>query len=177
MLKTILAILTITTFFACSEGGADSVNDLYEDLPVQEMDSASISFSFQGSKDAILKAKTLYKYSDKRLTKGKGIRVDFAGDTEEDSGFLLADSGLVEEQRSLIHVFGNVRVNTNSGSSLNTKSLTWNTKANTIYTDEYVVIHKEGERIEGKGLETDVGFNKVIIKNEVEADLKGGMLE
>ena len=177
LLTMTILVLTIPIFIACEKQDSVEEEALYENLPVQELDSTSLSFTVNGKNNAILHAQTIYKFTDSRLTKARDIQVEFTGNNQEDSGILYADSGSFEESKSLIHVYGHVQLITEEGGKLLTNSLTWNTRGNTVYTDDYVVIEKDGERIEGHGLETDVGFDKIIIKEEVEANLEGGLLE
>jgi len=156
--------------FSCSSG-KEPPNIVQSDMPDQQMDSTSIVFTVNGDRNATLFSTVLYKYVAKEMTIGKKIRIDFDGEPPEGDGVLFADSGVVFDSKNIIEIYGNIHFRTEKGSELYTQSLFWHTDNDKITTDDYVKIIRDGDVIEGKGLETDVGFNRVIIKENVTSEL------
>ncbi len=159
--------------FACKGEKKATEEISTKDLPDQQLDSSTIFFTIKGERNAVLWAEHIFKYNNRKKMIAKNINVDFDGEPPEGDGVLVADSGTVSDGQKIIEVFGNVRLKTERGTKLITESLKWDTQTDKVTSDDHVKIERGKEKIEGKGLETDVGFNKVIIKEQISGQLSG----
>jgi LPS export ABC transporter protein LptC len=161
----------ILILFACAGEDSEQTESKKLNLPDQQLDSSKIVFTIKGEKNASLWAEHIFKYNDRDKMIAKNIRVDFEGNPPEGDGILYADSGTVRDSKDIIEVYGNVHLKTERGTELFTNSLKWNTTNDKVTTEDHVLIKRGKERIEGVGLETDVGFNKVILKKQISGEL------
>jgi LPS export ABC transporter protein LptC len=171
-MRAIILVGVLILFISCDT--KSTTNDTkYVEKADQTLDSASVHFTTHGDPNAILHALRIEKFTDKKITIGKNIRIDFKGNTNEGGGNLVADSGIVFDNKNIIEVHGNVHLKTERGTELFSESLFWDTKNDKIWTDSKVRIKRNGEFINGIGLETDIGFKKLIIKENISGEFSG----
>ncbi len=98
---------------------------------------------------------------------GRKIKViffDTAGDT---TSVLYADRGWYVEKTGNVGALGHVRIYATRGDSLFTDRLFYIDTKREIRSPSRVIIYRNGEKIVGNGLRTDVGFKKVEIGGKV----------
>ena len=84
---------------------------------------------------------------------------------------LKADNGIVDLETKNIRIIGNVEANSSDGLKLKTKSLNWVSADEKLITDDNIVFTKGGIRVEGKGLEADVGLGKLQVKKSARVEV------
>lgn len=80
---------------------------------------------------------------------------------------LKADTGTVNLSSKNIYIKGTVDAVTPDGIHLKTESLLWVSSRKRLVTEDRVVVTRGGMRIDGVGLEADVGLGKLDIKKDV----------
>jgi LPS export ABC transporter protein LptC len=141
------------------------------DVPDQVMENTTITFTEQGVRSALIRAKYLAVYEELDLKKAKGVRVDFYDREGNHTSVLVADSGLIQEKRQNVEALGNVVVTTEEGIKLETQSLEWNPQKRKIVTNDFVKITKKTDVITGYGLEADEELKHFVIKKSVKGKI------
>jgi len=102
------------------------------------------------------------------------IKVVFFNPSGDTSSILLAERGWYVEKTGNVGAFGNVRVFSEKGDSLFTDTLMYNDSTRMIKSPSRVIIFRHGEKIEGNGLVSDVGFKDVTIGGRVIGEKRKG---
>ncbi len=130
------------------------------------LDSAVINQSKGGRKLWQLRASRIEVVDS--VTKVYGFEVKFYGAGDSVVSVLKADSGVVYEPSGHMTAMGDVVVVTADSTVLTTKTLSWDSKSEKIYTEsEVTIVDSSGRRLEGRGLEADPQLTHVRIKSEV----------
>jgi len=168
-------ILVIALSVACSEKipevkTDDSVSE--ELLPDQVLYESDILLSDRGVREVLIHSKYLEKFLALDSTLMVGIRATFFDSLGNESSTLVSDSGIVREKTSDLKVWGNVKVVSDNGVTLDADSLFWDQGANRIRTESYVEI-THGDNVQtGYGLESDSKLTNFRIKRQVKAKFK-----
>ncbi len=109
--------------------------------------------------------------------KANQIKVIFFNPSGDTSSILFAKSGWYVEKTGNVGASGSVKVFSKKGDSLFTDTLMYNDSTGTIKSPSKVIIFRQGERIEGKGLISDVGFKHVTIGGKVIGESRKGSKE
>ncbi len=117
------------------------------------------------SKSFELWAKELTSKDDTTL--GEDIKVIFFDPSGDTSSVLYAEKGWYVEKSGNVGAIGNVRVYATRGDTLLTEELLYIDSFREIRAPGHVVIFRKGQKIEGNGLKSDVGFKRVIIGGKV----------
>lgn len=81
---------------------------------------------------------------------------------------IRAQKGIVEKDKSKIHLEDNVVMRDDKGAFLYTDLLNWDQKNHRIWTDDYLKLVKDNNQIQGKGGELKSDLNQAIIEKDVE---------
>jgi len=165
--------LVCLAFIRCSSGDKGKDISIKSDLPTQELWDARVNFSEGAQRRAVLEAKYIAKYEEQLLTRAKGLRVTFLDSAGLADGVLLADSGVIHDNTNLIEVFGQVKFYSMEGETLWTDYLFWDPKDELVKTKSYVKLVRNGEYLEGNGMETDIHFENVKFIGNVRGRTKG----
>ena len=95
------------------------------------------------------------------------VKVVFFNPDQDTSSILFADRGWYAEKSGNVEVVGNVKVFSHRGDSLFTDTLFYNDSSRKIIAPSRVVIYRQGEKIEGSNLVSDVEFKNVLIGGKV----------
>jgi LPS export ABC transporter protein LptC len=94
-------------------------------------------------------------------------RVTFFDENRSPYSTITADSGTIFRKVEDLIARGHVRVETSEGTRLLTDSLVWSNRQRRVQTDAAVVFETPSGRIEGQGLVSDAGLEKVEVRSEV----------
>ena len=84
---------------------------------------------------------------------------------------LKAQEGIVDLKTKDIKIAGNVDAISSDGLELKTESLQWFAMNEKLVTDDHIVLTRAGMKIEGKGLEADVGLGKLQVKKSARVEV------
>jgi len=146
---------------------------LSDGLPDQVLSNATMVFTQDGVKRTVIKARTVAKWTSKDLTQAESLLVDFFDEQGEHTSHLVADSGWIKEKEQTLGVWGDVRVTTDEGVRLETRTLNWNSSTNKIITEDFVKITKDKDVMTGYGLEADQNLKNIKIKTQVKGEITG----
>jgi LPS export ABC transporter protein LptC len=154
----------ILMLLACNEKPVCGPNPV---LPNQMVDSLSLDESQSGKRLYTLEAQKAYVYDPAQRTDVTGVRVLFYDENGGVSSTLVADEGSIYAKNEDLVARGHVVVRTSDSTLLETDSLAWSNQRRLVRTDADLVIQTPKGRIEGKGLVSDAGLNKIDILSPV----------
>lgn len=146
---------------------AKSAADL---LPIQQFFDYRLVETNAGVRNWVLDSDLMNKYSGQRDVELITVHIDFYKGGAQFST-LTADSGLANLQTNNIFTWGNVVVVTEDGRKLETEELYFDNETELIYNDVFDRFTRDGDVIEGIGLEATPDLEYIEIKQRVEADV------
>ena len=158
-------IILFCTLLACEEKPVCGPNP---SLPNQEIDSFTLHESSSGRRLYTLEAQKAYVYDPAQRIDVTGLRVLFYDEVGGINSTLVADAGSIYSQNEDLVARGHVIVRTSDSTELETDSLAWSNQRRLVRTDADLVIETPKGRIEGKGLVSDAGLNKIDILSPVQ---------
>jgi len=163
----LLVTVLIFIFVSCEEKLKPSTaNDLNStELPSQESFGSYVVFSDSGITKAVLWADHILYYSDKaEYLLEKNVKVDFHNRNGIRSSVLTADSAKIDDVTKNMTAFGNVKVVSDSGTTLTTTEMHWINNKKMITGNKFVTITSAFETIQGYGFESDQTLTHYEIK-------------
>ena len=127
------------------------------DKPSQVSYGTSMNFSSEGLLRAILHAGRVQTFDQKRYTwLDSGVRVDFYNRDGKHSSVLTSNSAKVVQTNNDMSAYGNVHIVSDSGTTVDTDSLYWNNRDQTLKSDAPVkIVEKNGRTTSGIGFVSD----------------------
>ena len=157
---TTLVILAL--FLGCDEGpkvmpSTANAPITGADKPGQVSYNTSMNFSASGVLRAILHAGRVQTYETKRYTwLDSSVRVDFYNKDGLHSSVLTSLTARVNTTNNNMTAYGHVHIISDSGTTVDTDSLEWDNKSQTIHSDAPVhIVEKDGRVTDGIGFESD----------------------
>ncbi len=125
-------------------------------IPDSELMGAT-TYIYDGSrKTAKIKTGKIIKFEKIDSTMAYQVDAIVYDSLGELSSTIVGDSGLINEKRGRLELFGNVVVISTDSMKLETEYLSWSSKTRKIESDKFVKITKEGViDAQGYGLEAD----------------------
>jgi LPS export ABC transporter protein LptC len=164
-LPNLILILLTMSFLACSNSGESDIYEPYTG-PLRILTNAVI----EHSDSAIIRAKVitneLHEFSslDKELPKGGYL--EFYDKNGAITATLQSNYAYFTNEDQLWRLEGAVKLtNVESGETLNTEELHWNTRERNVFTDKFVRIETEDQILTGIGLTAKQDFSRYVIKN------------
>jgi len=136
-------------------------------LPNQTVEALTLHESSSGKRLYTLEAQKAYVYDPAQRVDVTGVRVLFYDEVGRVSSTLVADEGSIYSRNEDLVARGHVVVRTADSTKLETDSLAWSNQRQLVRTDADLVIVTPKGRIEGKGLVSDAGLNKIEILSPV----------
>lgn len=152
---------------SCSNRVVDKNENTREGLPDQESWNVTITLTDHGTIRSIVRSGHLEKYDDKQfILLDQRVNSDFFDEDENHTTNLKSVLAEVEEGNDFMRAMGNVIVVSDSGVTLYTDTLVWDSKEELIYTEDNVMLTTEkGDTLYGIGFESDIAMeNWRIIK-------------
>lgn len=137
------------------------------ELPSQIVEGFVLHESSSGERLYTLEAETAYVYDTEQRVDVFVPRVTFYDETGEVHARLRADRGAIHSATDDLVAKGAVLVETVDSTSLRTDSLSWNNRERLVRTDAHVEIETPKGRVEGYGLVSDAGLERIQILSEV----------
>ena len=139
-------------------------------LPIQQFFDYRLVETNAGIRNWVLVSDLMNKYSGQKDVELVTVHIDFY---QEGAHFstLTADSGLANLQTKNIFTWGDVVVVTEDGRKLETQELYFDNETQLIYNDVFDRFTRDGDVIEGIGLEATPDLEYIEIKQRVEADV------
>ena len=111
---------------------------------------------------ALVKSGHLEKFNDRQyILLDKDVDVDFFDDLEQHTTNLKSQIAEVDERTNFMTAIGNVIVVSDSGVTLYTDTLMWNSEEELIYTDDPIMLTTEkNDTLYGIGFESNVSMNR-----------------
>ncbi len=180
LLATLLALL-LSGLSGCREETSTGVTPEEEELakarkaaqekmPIQQFFDYRLVETNAGVRNWVLISDLMNKYSGQRDVELVTVNIDFFKAGEHFST-LTADSGLANLQTNNIFTWGDVVIVTEDGRKLETEELYFNNETQLIYNDVFDRFTRDGDVIEGIGLEATPDLEYIEIKQNVQADV------
>ncbi|MDX1701095.1 MAG: LPS export ABC transporter periplasmic protein LptC [Melioribacteraceae bacterium] len=166
-MKYFLIIIVISILFiACSEEKLKPQIDSTirsEELPDQESNNATITFTEEGVLKAILYADNIKVLVDQNKKLLKNVRIEFFNELEERTSVLTSLYGRIDDDTQDMYAIDSVVAVSDSGTTLLTDELVWKNETKKIKSQKFVRIESPDEILEGYGFESDQDLNNYTI--------------
>ncbi len=156
------ALFLFAAFLGCDEGpkalpSNSNIPIVGADKPGQVSYNTSMNFSASGILRAILHAGRVQTFETKRYTwLDSSVRVDFYNKEGLHSSTLTSRSAKINTSTNDMTAYEHVYIVSDSGTTVDTDSLEWENKAQTIHSDAPVhIVEKDGRVTDGIGFESD----------------------
>ena len=148
----ILAVL----FSSCNKQSVENMNSR-EGLPDQESWGVNIILTDQGIMRAKVESEHLEKYNEKEfILLNNNVKVDFFDANENHTSVLTSQQAEVNQKSNDMKAFGNVVVVSDSGITLYSETLSWESKDEKLQTKEEIMITTlDNDTLYGIGFESD----------------------
>lgn len=146
---------------SCSSIENEKNMDSREGLPDQESWDVEITLTNEGIMRALVKAGHLEKFNDRNYVfLNKNVDVDFFDEEETHTTNLKSMIAEIDEKTNFMTAIDNVVVVSDSGATLYTDTLKWDSKEEIIYTASPIMLTtNKNDTLYGSGFESDVGLN------------------
>ena len=146
---------------SCSSIENETNMDSREGLPDQESWDVEITLTNEGIMRALVKAGHLEKFNDRNYVfLNKNVDVDFFDEEETHTTNLKSMIAEIDEKTNFMTAINNVVVVSDSGATLYTDTLKWDSKEEIIYTASPIMLTtNKNDTLYGSGFESDVGLN------------------
>ena len=146
---------------SCSSIENETNMDSRKGLPDQESWDVEITLTNEGIMRAIVKAGHLEKFNDRNyIFLNKNVDVDFFDEEETHTTNLKSMIAEIDEKTNFMTAIDNVVVVSDSGATLYTDTLKWDSKEEIIYTASPIMLTtNKNDTLYGSGFESDVGLN------------------
>lgn len=142
-----------------------------EQYPSSEATNATTVFLSGSVVTTKIKSGRIVSYSEQDSAWAFDLVVDFFDSSGTHTSKLRSDSALIRERRRVLDVFGNVKVTTDKGTTLNSQHLAWNDSSRTISTDSLVVITRGEDVMSGYGFCSDPELTRIVFRRQVSGRL------
>jgi len=145
---------------SCSSPGSVPQGESREGRPDQESWGVTIFLTNEGLQRAVVRSGHLEKYSQKQyILLDQGVEADFYNTREVHTTKLVSQRAEVDEKSNFMTAIQEVIVESDSGVTLFTDTLAWNSALEMIYTDDPIMLTTEnGDTLYGVGFESDVSL-------------------
>jgi LPS export ABC transporter protein LptC len=128
-----------------------------EGLPDQESWGVTIILTNEGLMRAKVRSGHLEKYNEKKFVLlDSNVTVDFFDDKEQHTSVLTSKKAEVDQASNDMKAIGNVVAVSDSGITLYSETLTWNSKDEKLHTKDNIMITTlEEDTLYGVGFESD----------------------
>jgi LPS export ABC transporter protein LptC len=160
-------ILGFALLTSCGDPAAKTTDITSEDYPDQESWDVTITMTEGGLKRVIVTAGHLEKYDERLfIYLDNNVEADFFDLEERHTTRLKSDRAEIDEKANYMRALKNVIVESDSGITLFTDTLSWDHDAELIYTDDSVMITTErNDTLYGVGFESDLAMDRWRILN------------
>lgn len=169
----IVALLT-----GCKKEQAPVPVDEPDIPPSQTIQGFKLTETQSGKRAWVLVAERANTFNDQHLVEMFMLKVDFyRKDGDSISANLTADSGKINTDTRNMETRRNVVLTTSDGLRLLTDYLDWSNKLRRFTTESKVRLEKDGDWLEGEGMEASPDLKEIEVKRNVRGkkELLGGL--
>src|SRR5262245_14650397 len=166
LLPFALCLLPLTLSTGCQSTDQPTPARSNAEGPDQEGWNSTLTVTSNGRVTALVKYHRMEKFSKKRRVFFKdSVAVDFYNQQGQHSSKLTAERGVLYEETNDVVALGNVVVISDSGVTLCSDSLRWDSRRQKVMTAAFVTITRaNGETLRGFGFESDANLKHLSIK-------------
>ena len=135
--------------------------------PDSEVSGARIFLYKKGQVTSEIYSAKIIKFEEKDSTAAYKLDINIFDSTGSVSTHIVGDSGFIRENKGLMNIFGNVVVDTDDSTRLETEYLWWDSNTDRITTDAFVRITRGDDVITGWGLDADNRLKDFKILSQV----------
>lgn len=155
----------------------------HKEIPDQEVWNSTLISTTNGQMSAKIKYGYMQRFNAQKIALfSDTVAVDFYDTQGKHTSKLIADSGRFDENNNNVEAIGNVEVVSDSGITLHTDKLWWDSGIEKVVTDQFVTITTaEQDTFYGVGFESDQSLNNWTMKEfrgktskQVNLNLKNG---
>lgn len=161
LIKSLIGILLL---FGCSTPVETSEQDNGEPVekPEQMSWDVNISITHAGKLRANIKADYLEQYESKStIFLQENVKINFYNNEEKLISSLLANKANINERINYLQATDNIIVESDSGVTLFTDTLTWDNEKEIIFTNDSVMITTESnDTLYGIGFQSDINMEQ-----------------
>jgi LPS export ABC transporter protein LptC len=156
--ELLVILLGLTLLTSCADPTVETTDITSEDHPDQESWDVTITMTDEGLKRVVVTAGHLEKYDERLfIYLDNNVEADFFDLEERHTTRLNSDRAEIDEKANYMRALKNVIVESDSGITLFTDTLSWDHDAELIYTDDSVMITTErNDTLYGIGFESDL---------------------
>lgn len=174
--RYILIALALTTILLGCGRENSNTSDLSAtgDSLMRPDSEVSGAVSYLYNKDRVtskIMAEKMFKFQQLDSLVAYKLDIDIYDSLGQVSTEVVGDSGIIREERGLLHIFGNVVVITDDSTQLETEYLWWDSNTDRIRTDAFVRITRGQDVITGWGLDADNRLKDFRILSQVSGTL------
>lgn len=164
MLSRGLVSTMVVLLLSCSSPVDNTESAITE--PIEKPDQMSwnvnISITHSGKIRANIKADYLEQYNDKTtISLENNVQIDFYNEEEKLITTLFADKANINERINFLQATENIIVESDSGVTLYTDTLTWDNEKEIIFTEDSVMITTESnDTLYGLGFQSDMNMER-----------------
>lgn len=136
-------------------------------FPSSEATNATTLFLTESTVTTKIQSGRIVSYADQDSAWAYTLHVDFFNFQGKHTSTLNADSALVREKARLLEGFGNVRIVTDDGRTLESPHLAWNDANRLITTDSLVTITRGEDVMKGYGFSSDPELSHIKMRRQV----------
>lgn len=163
-----LVVLSVLLHSACTEPDVPAPESTsVEKFPSSEATNATTVFLTESIVTTRIHSGRIISFSDQDSAWAYKLEVDFYNSLGRHTSTLNADSALVREKARLLEGFGNVRIVTDDGRTLESSHLAWDDAGRLITTDSLVTITRGEDVMRGYGFSSDPELTRIRLRNQV----------
>ena len=174
---TTLAALLIAavSLTGCSRDDSSSTDQSLFDsssVPDSDMNRATI-YTYEGGRvSSRIISDRIVQFDTRDSTVAYHLDVDVYDSVGSIQSHLIGDSGIILDKQTRIAAYGNVVLTSSDSTILETDRLYWNARTDSIYTDAFVRITKDGDVLSGYGLQADPNLGSIKILRSVSGQMR-----
>ena len=149
-------LLFFVIFFSCSSQSSENLISR-DGMPDQESWGVNIILTDEGLIRAKVSSGHLEKYNEKEfIMLDSNVTVDFYDDKEQHTSVLNSNKAEVDQKSNDMKAIGSVVAMSDSGITLFSETLTWNSKEEKLHTkDKIMITTPDADTLYGIGFESD----------------------
>lgn len=161
----ILVMLVMLILVGCSEIEETEISDEpVQKVPDQELYDATIRFDSDGTPRLKLKSAKIFRYEAMGLVEMEGgVEADFFRNGKH-SAVLNSDRLTILEQKDILTAMGNVVIKSDSGMTLRSEHLHYNSEIERVETDSFVTMISPHDSLSGYGFSSTPDLQEWTIK-------------
>lgn len=163
-----LPILILLVLAGCTEPEAPvPQTTTIQHFPTSEATNATTVFLTESIVTTRIHSGRIISFADQDSAWAYNLNVDFYNRLGKHTSTLKADSALVREKVRLLQGFGNVRIVTDDGRTLESPHLAWDDAGRSITTDSLVTITRGEDVMKGYGFASDPELTRIRLRRQV----------